>query len=91
MNDMETGRFNLEMSALLDADAWSNASLDEEKRSLEAHAIESVQLQTSQSVAGYDESLVTYHEPVESYEGRHRWDPHFQWDALEERKVVRKV
>ncbi len=29
--------------------------------------------------------------PHESYEGRHRWDPDFQWDAAEERKCVRKT
>jgi MFS family permease len=29
--------------------------------------------------------------PHESYEGRHRWDPEFQWDASEERRCVRKT
>jgi hypothetical protein len=29
--------------------------------------------------------------PHESYEGRHRWDPTFEWDAAEERRVVRKT
>ena len=29
--------------------------------------------------------------PHESYEGRHRWDPAFQWDEAEERRCVRKT
>jgi hypothetical protein len=29
--------------------------------------------------------------PHESYEGRHRWDPAFEWDEAEEKKVVRKT
>lgn len=32
-----------------------------------------------------------YYVPIESYEGRHRWDPHFEWDEKEERRLVRKV
>lgn len=29
--------------------------------------------------------------PVDTYEGIHRYDPDFEWDPEEERKVVRKV
>jgi hypothetical protein len=29
--------------------------------------------------------------PVDSYEGLHRYDPDFEWEPEEERKVVRKV
>jgi hypothetical protein len=29
--------------------------------------------------------------PIDKYEGRHRWDPDFQWTVEEERKIVRKV
>ena len=36
-------------------------------------------------------SLEEYYKPIDSYEGRHRWDPDFVWDAKEERRVVRKV
>ncbi|KAF2171960.1 hypothetical protein M409DRAFT_18191 [Zasmidium cellare ATCC 36951] len=38
-----------------------------------------------------DESLGAFYEPIESYEGRHRWDPEFQWEEKEERRVVRKI
>lgn len=29
--------------------------------------------------------------PLDSYEGAHRFDPDFEWDAAEEKKLVRKV
>jgi hypothetical protein len=29
--------------------------------------------------------------PVDTYEGLHRYDPDFEWEPTEERKVVRKV
>ncbi|KAK3719480.1 hypothetical protein LTR37_004338 [Vermiconidia calcicola] len=31
-----------------------------------------------------------FYAPVDSYEGRHRYDPEFQWDPKEEKRVVRK-
>lgn len=38
--------------------------------------------------AGLD---AAYYKPIDSYEGLHRWDPEFEWEPEEERKVVRKV
>lgn len=32
-----------------------------------------------------------YSRPVETYEGIHRYDPDFDWEPEEEKKVVRKV
>lgn len=32
-----------------------------------------------------------HYRPVETYEGIHRYDPDFEWDPEEEKKVVRKV
>lgn len=29
--------------------------------------------------------------PIEKYEGRHRWDPDFEWTDEEEKKIVRRV
>ncbi|KAF3911120.1 hypothetical protein AA313_de0206975 [Arthrobotrys entomopaga] len=29
--------------------------------------------------------------PIEKYEGKHRYDPKFEWDAKEETKLVRKI
>ncbi|KAF2472513.1 MFS general substrate transporter [Lindgomyces ingoldianus] len=34
---------------------------------------------------------VSANEPTEEYEGRHRYDPNFHWEALEEKKIVRKL
>jgi hypothetical protein len=32
-----------------------------------------------------------HYRPVDTYEGLHRYDPDFDWEPEEERKVVRKV
>lgn len=32
-----------------------------------------------------------HYRPVESYEGIHRYDPDFEWEPEEEKRVVRKV
>lgn len=34
---------------------------------------------------------VAHYRPVDSYEGLHRYDPDFEWEPEEERKVIRKV
>ena len=33
----------------------------------------------------------SYYTPIDNYEGRHRYEPKFQWEPHEERKLVRKV
>lgn len=37
------------------------------------------------------DSFEHHYKPIEEYEGYHRWDPSFQWEAKEEKKLVRKV
>lgn len=37
------------------------------------------------------ESLESFYKPIASYEGAHRFDPAFEWEAKEERRLVRKV
>ncbi|KAL4780625.1 major facilitator superfamily domain-containing protein [Aspergillus varians] len=32
-----------------------------------------------------------FYRPIDTYEGLHRWDPHFEWTEEEERKIVRKI
>lgn len=32
-----------------------------------------------------------HYRPVDSYEGLHRYDPDFQWEPEEEKRVIRKV
>lgn len=38
-----------------------------------------------------NDSLEELYVPIEAYEGRHRYDPKFEWDPKEEKRVVRKV
>jgi hypothetical protein len=35
--------------------------------------------------------LEAFHVPIDTYEGRHRYDPEFTWEPEEERRLVRKV
>ena len=30
-------------------------------------------------------------EPIDTYEGKHRWDPSFEWQPDEEKRVLRKI
>lgn len=32
-----------------------------------------------------------WYKPIDTYEGRHRWDPNAEWTEAEERRIVRKV
>lgn len=34
---------------------------------------------------------VLHYKPIATYEGIHRWDPNFEWEEDEEKKVRRKV
>ncbi|KAK3643226.1 hypothetical protein LTR56_010374 [Elasticomyces elasticus] len=36
-------------------------------------------------------SLDSHYKPIDSYEGRHRYDPDFEWTPAEEKRVVRKI
>ncbi|MCJ1275895.1 hypothetical protein MMC21_003700 [Puttea exsequens] len=33
----------------------------------------------------------SYYTPIDKYEGRHRYDPNFQWEPKEEKRLVRKL
>lgn len=33
----------------------------------------------------------SYYTPIDDYEGKHRYDPKFEWEPKEEKKLVRKV
>lgn len=34
---------------------------------------------------------VRFYKPIPTYEGFHRWDPDFEWEEHEEKKIVRKI
>ena len=38
-----------------------------------------------------DESNEAFYAPIEAFEGRHRYDPAFEWEPREEKRLVRKV
>lgn len=38
-----------------------------------------------------NDSLEEFYAPITTYEGAHRYDPNFEWEPAEERKLVRKV
>jgi hypothetical protein len=38
-----------------------------------------------------NDSLQDFYKPIDTYEGRHRYDPEFEWTPKEEKKLVRKV
>ena len=33
----------------------------------------------------------SFYTPIERYEGKHRYDPEFEWEPKEEKRLVRKV
>lgn len=37
------------------------------------------------------ESLEDFYKPIAEYEGAHRYDPKFEWEEKEEKRVVRKI
>lgn len=45
----------------------------------------------SQRTTFANDSLESFYKPIETYEGYHRFDPDFQWEPKEEKKLVRKV
>ena len=59
----------------------------------EAVVIDPVLAGRRRSAAGTfdNDSLESYYKPIEAFEGSHRFDPKFEWDKQEEKRIVRKV
>ena len=38
-----------------------------------------------------NDSMESFYKPIDEYEGRHRYDPEFEWDPKDEKRIVRKV
>ena len=38
-----------------------------------------------------NDTLQANYAPIEGYEGAHRYDPNFEWEPQEEKRLVRKV
>ena len=76
-----------------------------EKDSEKSQSISNTPVETSVEAKGFfarsnqhrtfassdSESENSFYKPIDSFEGRHRYDPQFQWEPKEERRVVRKV
>uniref|UniRef100_A0A093VJ02 Putative transporter n=1 Tax=Talaromyces marneffei PM1 TaxID=1077442 RepID=A0A093VJ02_TALMA len=59
---------------------------------LGGEALEALRNRVSGGDATFDQTEdPRYYKPVDTYEGIHRWDPEFQWEEWEEKKIVRKI
>lgn len=73
--------------------APSDSSLEKDKNkgihsARTTGADDGTDLPTYTSTFQGDQSFYT---PIEQYEGKHRYDPDFEWGPKEEKKLVRKV
>jgi hypothetical protein len=75
--------------AFVPVDAGYPASTNSASTSNTALDYDSVENQ-GRHVYNTDEAKEIY-KPIEGYEGRHRFDPSFTWDPVEEQKLVRTV
>ncbi|KAI7701947.1 MFS general substrate transporter, partial [Hortaea werneckii] len=38
-----------------------------------------------------DDCLAAFYKPIDTYEGRHRYNPNFEWESAEEKRLVRRI
>ena len=76
----------------------STISSDEAKEAFKGHEIDNRPRGTGHGIdpSSHNATFQTfgddsYYTPIDNYEGRHRYDPKFEWEPHEERKLVRKV
>lgn len=69
----------------------SSDQADDLKASPEAIVSESSVFARTGGKTFETESLESFYKPIDSYEGVHRFDPEFEWEAKEEKRLVRKV
>ena len=76
----------------------STISSDEAKEAFKGHETDNRPRGTGHGIdpSGHNATFETfgddaYYTPIDNYEGRHRYDPKFEWEPHEERKLVRKV
>ena len=88
---MESGDSRLELAPFLNHDDTPKESIDEESISSGSGLLNPFPTGPSVGTAFKNDSLEAFYEPVKSYEGWHRYDPHFKWLEYEEKVVVRRV
>lgn len=82
MASNETKGADLDSKALPSGTS-SSTSLDAAERSNRIKDLSDCAFDTSEDPR--------YYKPIPSYEGIHRWDPDFDWEEEEEKRVLRKV
>ena len=92
---MDPNETSFEMTALLEDDEGSLRQSSESRTISEYDFVDdegSHPKQGKSSKASSDNvKLRLSQKPVDSYEGRHRFDAYFEWELAAEKKVVRKV
>ncbi|EED12304.1 transporter, putative [Talaromyces stipitatus ATCC 10500] len=59
---------------------------------IRSDALEALRNRVSGGDATFDQTEdPRYYKPIDTYEGIHRWDPEFEWEEWEEKKLVRKI
>ncbi|KUL88298.1 hypothetical protein ZTR_04963 [Talaromyces verruculosus] len=62
------------------------------KTALGSDTLEALRNRVSGGDATFDQTEdPRYYKPIDTYEGIHRWDPEFEWEEWEEKKIVRKI
>ncbi|GAM41001.1 hypothetical protein TCE0_041f13781 [Talaromyces pinophilus] len=62
------------------------------KTALGSDTLEALRNRVSGGDATFDQTEdLRYYKPIDTYEGIHRWDPEFEWEEWEEKKIVRKI
>ena len=87
---MEPNDEDVEMATLL-KDEGSRRRSSAESASSETDQTRRRRAKHQEVDAATNGSFEQFYKPVEEYEGRHRYDPHFHWKPADERQVVRKV
>ncbi|KAL5360068.1 major facilitator superfamily domain-containing protein [Aspergillus floccosus] len=82
MTSNETKRAALDSKALPSGTS-SSTSLDVAERNNRIKDLSDCAFDTSEDPR--------YYKPIPSYEGIHRWDPDFEWEEEEEKRVLRKI
>ena len=72
-------------------DDWSSSSSQEEGKTFLKIQGEGLVDSLSPLHCDSSDNQTESYVPIDKYEGRHRYDPHFKWTASEEKKLVLKI
>ncbi len=74
--------------------AFQSEEKESDKRSIGPNSTDADSIRALKQIEG--EAFASggetrYYEPIDSYEGKHRWDPKAEWTTTEEKHVIRKL